>query len=154
MSCNLVIAGPSIDSIFAAIKKAIREEARTSATQLAMDQRKNVAQRTARGIGEFDGTMLTLSDPYARRKAKLGKQSFRDLRLSGDMIRDMQANGATKTGEAWLSTVTFKTARSQLIAQYNQRRSPWFGVSPNDKTKLMRWMNDNFGARLAKRIGK
>lgn len=151
MRADIVVKGDSISGIFGAIKKAIEKECRTTATKMSKEQRKNISQRTLRGEG-LDGPMPALTNPYQRAKRKQGKRTIRNLRLSGEMIGDMQANRSQKQGSAWIATIDFKTGRSAQIAAYNQRRSPWFGFSDGDTDRLVQWAESNFFKNLLKRL--
>lgn len=124
-------------SVFDRLARIIREEGRKSTTELAKQQVKNQKKRAAQTLGLNDSPMPSLSEPYRQRKQRQGRRPVRDLRLSGQLLKDLHAGPARKKGKGWVATISFRTARSTQIAVYNQARSPWFGVSPKDKQALL-----------------
>ena len=134
--------------IFAALAEAIHLEARTTASAMAKQQVKNIKTRTQWAAGADDAPMPGLTSGYA--KYKRGA-AIRNLRQSGQMMRDIKAEGAKRSSSGWEAFVAFSSSRSARIAAFNQARYAWFAFSPNDTQMLLRLMT-GFGARVGARL--
>jgi len=135
-------------SVFKRLADAVQAEARVTVTAMATQQVKNIKQRTQWTAGADDSPMPALSSSYAKRKRG---RKIRNLRQSGQMMRDLKAFVAKKSGAGWEGWVQFKDQRSARIAAWNQARAKWFAFSPNDTRVLMRKM-EGFAARVKARL--
>jgi hypothetical protein len=137
--------------------------------------------RVRKGIGSDDAPMKPLKQTlalrkkgnvimwtgtrdswYAKRKAKAGLQPFRDLwgfgEDGGHMLDDVRPTRADEHGV----TIDITRQKSRDKAKGNERRSPWWGLSPRDTaatilagTRILEENLDNvavsFGARITRR---
>lgn len=89
-------------------------------------------ERLDSGLNRYDQPMEPLTKAYARRKQRRGAKPVRDLKLTGQLrnateveASENQAAIAVRTG-----------GREWLKGHFNQLRSQWFGLSPNDAGKV------------------
>jgi len=143
MKISLKVSGNPFDQI----RKAIDQIAKATLTELSQFQEANLKARTMAALGLLDAPMLPLSREYQRRKSHLGRRPIRDLRLTGAMMGDLKGYAAHQQGRTWLAQVRFRSERSATIAEYNQRRVKWFGISPED-LRVLQAVLARFGERL------
>jgi hypothetical protein len=128
-----------------------------------------IKERVARGIGSDDAPMKPLSGwrptrrkngvtlweggwrGYKGQKVKEGGKPFRDLTLTGKMLRDFTLRYA----DANQARMDITTRDGRIKARANERRSPWFGFSRADERKIYAKASEyfkgsvaNFGIRL------
>lgn len=120
--------------IAAAIKNRIELAQARMIAELAQTQILSMRRRIARGIGVLDAPMPPYPKGYAAKKAASGRQSsVRDLMWSGRMLASM----VVRVEGTHRARISFSDAKSVEKARKNQRRSPWFGVSPSDRARLI-----------------
>jgi len=97
----------------------------------------NLHQRAQKGVGVLDQKMPAYNKGYQRRKAKSGRSTqVRNLTLSGRMLGGLVVSVARRGPIGARATIAFTDTHSRDKARWNQRISPWFGVSPRDRATL------------------
>lgn len=137
--------------------------------------------RVRRGIGSDDAPMPRLKERtvtrwkdgvvvfekrdswYEKRKARMGLQPIRDLwgfgKTGGHMLDDVRPSRADERSV----TIDITRGTSRMKARANEKRAPWWGLSPRDTALTMaagaRIFEENldniavsFGARPTRRI--
>ncbi len=101
-----------------------------------------IQKRLKRAEGVRDNTMKPLGNRYAQKKGGIGQPPIRNLMFSGAM------QGAMDIVSAETNKVTIGfTRRTELVkAEANQRRDPWYGLSPNDQQLV-----EQFATRLIRK---
>ena len=93
--------------------------------------------RLDNGVGLEDKKMKAYSPEYAEQRQARGERiDVRNLVQTGRMRGAMALQGVEKTATGAIATVGFSDARARMLAFYNQQRTPFFGVSGEDATKL------------------
>lgn len=107
------------------------------AQSLGNAQVANNQLRLDNGMGLDDKKMKPYSPEYAEKRRERGERTdVRNLVQSGRMRGAMAMQGVEKTATGAIATIGFSDARARLLAFYNQQRTPFFGVSDEDATKL------------------
>lgn len=91
-----------------------------------------IKPRIRQGHTVYDSPAEPLSESYARRKKRLGKQAVRDWTLTGRTLRSLKVLTASPNR----SVLGFTDEETNKRAFINNRRDRQFGVSPSDKSKL------------------
>lgn len=123
------------DQLEADLTKVARQVVAEMATsQIVLTQR-----RVENGLGVLDTPMPAYSAAYARQKAKTGRSADeRNLTYTGAMLRAIVLERIERSERGFVAVLGFATAEQAQIAKYNQERSAWFGVSPQDAITLNR----------------
>ncbi len=86
----------------------------------------SVFQRLSKALGPTDAPAKPLTKGYAIFKSKQRKGNRRDLKLTGDMLRNLTLRTVTDT-----SAKAALTSRKQKVkGQANTKRQPWLVFSP------------------------
>ena len=98
-----------------------------------------IKARVARGLGSVDSPMPALRGGkggrmsyYARIKARAGRASFRDLRLTGRMLDAFSVRYA----DAKKVRMDISTKHGRIAGRANERRAPWFNFSRADERSI------------------
>lgn len=81
----------------------------------------------------FDRPAPPLKEKYSRRKQRRGAKPIRDLKLTGRLRAAIEA---TNVVENHCSIEVRGGSLEWRKAYFNQRRDPWFGLSPTDADRL------------------
>jgi len=127
----------------------------------------SIQARVSRGIGSQDQPMPPLTPRYRAWKTKIGGSGLRDLRGPGALTYKVQRKGKTAVrhiGKAasshMLDNITVREATesrvriditdtfSRIKARANERRAPWFGLSPSDIRNVYAAARQIFGPTL------
>jgi hypothetical protein len=91
-----------------------------------------------------DGTATWINKGYAMQKARKGRGRFRNLRFTGDMLRNLS-----------LRTVSDDRARAGMTSQKqrdkgqaNQKIEPWLVFSPQNRQAVMAKAREIFAAKI------
>lgn len=110
-----------------------------AARELGEAQVANMQIRLTRGLGVDDAPMAPYSKAYAQKRERIGMESrFRTLNFTGSMQRSIHIQHVQQQGSEIVVKVGFTNPKDQEKATYNQQRTPWFGVSPQDEATLRR----------------
>lgn len=122
-----------------------------AAREMGEAQIANIQIRLTKGIGLDDAPMAPYSPAYAKKRERIGMESqIRTLNFTGSMQRSLSIRSAQKIGSEIVVEVGFANPSDQEKAAYNQQRTPWFGVSPQDEAALRRVVE----LRLAEIFGR
>jgi len=102
-------------------------------TELARVLANSIRDRIRRGHDVNDQPAPPLSQKYARRKIRLGRQPIRDWTLTGTTMR---ALGPVTMSDGRFA-VGFNDARAAKIAALNNSRSQQFGMSPANRRDFL-----------------
>ena len=87
----------------------------------------------SKGQGSSGKSLKRYTKDYASRRASTGRQSkFRDLTYSGNMFQSLTAE---KIGNNQVK-MFFGSATEKAKAFYNEEKTPFFSLSPNEKDIL------------------
>ncbi len=122
--------------------KRLSEEAMLSieeaAQEMAEYQIANVQLRAASGVGSDDRPMKPYSRGYAKKRADSGRDaSKRTLNWSGRMLRSVSLLSISTVGQQIIARLGLSGFEAQK-AEWNEAISPWFQLSPGDRTILLR----------------
>ena len=107
----------------------------------------SVFQRLSQARGPTDAPAKPLTKGYAIRKSRMHKGNRRDLKLTGDMLRNLALRTVNDN-----SAKAALTSRKQKIKGWaNTRRQPWLVFSPVNKAAVIRKAQAVFNER-AKRL--
>lgn len=84
------------------------------------------------GLNRYDQPMEPLTKAYARRKQRQGAKPIRDLKLTGQLRNATEVEAAPNQA----AIAVRPGGREWLKGHFNQLRSQWFGLSPNDAGKV------------------
>jgi hypothetical protein len=115
------------------LEEQLDEIAAETVAELANAQIANIRLRVQQGIGLNDAPMKPYSESYARKKGV--KKNPRTLLNTGAMLRGLLLERVFKRGDTWVALISI-TENQKTKALANQQRTPWFGISPNDRKKL------------------
>lgn len=111
--------------------------AKQLATELAQAQLVNIRLRADQGVGLDDKRMPGYAERTKKSRQRRGRQTgTRNLQDTGSMMRAMQVESAVEVDGGYEATINFATRKDAEKAAYQQERTPWFGVSPNDEALL------------------
>lgn len=113
-------------------KRQLKEEGERVIAAAAQTSIVLVQERTLKGVGLNDQQMPPLSPSYAKKEGK----TVRNLRKTGTMMRDIHVESVSFRAGKWKAKVSFATGWGKRLAEENQARAAWFGLSPGDKKKL------------------
>lgn len=85
-------------------------------------------ERIANGLNVEDQPARALSAAYAKEKARRGKQTIRDLNLTGALIGSMAVTDVTPGSAA----IDFASDEQERVAYINEAIEPMIGLSPGD----------------------
>lgn len=97
-----------------------------------------------RGLGVDDAPMAPYSPRYGAMKRRMTGHGRVDLTMTGDMrrsLRTVAAQNRTAIGRfasGWTVTISLRAPGVPDYAVYTNRRRPWFGLSPSDRSTLAR----------------
>lgn len=116
---------------------------RTEMIKIAAKAIQTIQNRLAKALGINDRKMKKLSPAYAKKKASIGQPAVRNLMFSGAM------QGAMGVVEASTNRAVIGfTRRSETAkAEWNQKRSPWYGISRRDEEMIMQFADRVFKNR-------
>ena len=107
----------------------------------------SVFQRLSQARGPTDAPAKPLTKGYAIRKSRMHKGNRRDLKLTGDMLRNLALRTVNDN-----SAKAALTSRKQKIKGWaNTKRQPWLVFSPANKAAVIRKAQAVFNER-AKRL--
>ena len=96
------------------------------------------------GLGSDDAFMPRYTPAYAKRRGQHGRQSeYRDLTMSGDMLKAIHVFGVTRH----VVSIGITDPRNQVKAAAQQQRHPFLGIAASDWPMLSARITD----RLEKR---
>lgn len=122
-----------------------------AAIEMGQAQIANIQLRLTRGLGVDDAPMKMYSKKYAAHRERSGRESqIRTLNFTGSMQRSLAIKEVSKNGQEIVVKVGFSNPQDEAKAAYNQQRTPWFGVSPQDEAALRRVVE----LRLAEIFGR
>jgi hypothetical protein len=104
-----------------------------------------IRTRVSRGIGSDDAPMPGLKKGYAIRKTKAGKGNRRNLEFTGDMLNNISVRSVSATQ----ARIDITSPKQRIKARANERRAPWWGLSPRDAAQLTTAARGFFGAQVA-----
>jgi hypothetical protein len=93
----------------------------------------SVFQRLSKALGPKDSPAKPLGKGYAIFKTRKGKGNRRDLKLTGDMLRNLSLRTVSET-----SAKAALTSRKQKVKGWaNTKREPWLLFSPANRKAVM-----------------
>lgn len=115
------------------LKRNVRQQVSNVLHDIALEARRLNLLRLSRGVG-LHGVMPSYSHSYKKIRAQSGRQSrVRDLDLTGEMIRSFQV---VKVHDLRYE-LRFRSNYQRLKAKHNQFRSPWLGLTTQEKLQLI-----------------
>lgn len=90
-------------------------------------------ERDAQAIDVLDQPAKPLQPKYAERKAKKGRASVRDLRLTGNLLGSIHV----VESDATHAKVKVEGSTPYRKGIFNQHIDPWFGLSHHDDQRVM-----------------
>ncbi len=94
-------------------------------------------KRLDEGVGLDDKPMKLYSKKYADQRQERGERvDVRNLTQTGRMRGALAVQSVEKTETGAIAELGFTDARARELAFYNQKRTPFFGVSEEDGKKL------------------
>lgn len=122
-----------------------------AAREMGEAQIANIQLRLTKGLGVDDAPMAPYSKEYAKKRERIGMESqLRTLNFTGSMQRSLTLKDVRKEGDDIAVKVGFTNPKDEEKAAFNQQRTPWFGVSPQDEATLRRVVE----LRLAEIFGR
>lgn len=98
-----------------------------------------IVARTQAGRTITGGAMAKYSDGYREYKTKMGRRGTPDLTFTGNMLKSIHSS-VTVSGN--IITGFIKLLPSQALkAFYNQKLRPFFGLSKEQKQRIVKGLN-------------
>lgn len=111
----------------------------TVAQEQAEDALALINQRVQRGIGVNDIPMKPYSPAYKKKREESGRAvAVRNLTWTGEMLKSMYVKQVVANLQEVKVDIGFTNQDAAAKAAYNQQRTPWFGISPQDEATLRR----------------
>ena len=116
----------ALDALFDTIEVA----AQSVETVAATTQLSSMMKRIKHGVGSNDRPMRKYSKSTRQRKAKEGKRyNVRTLQETGRMLKSFVVDSGNHS-------ILLSNSREAKKAYYNEKRSPFLGLSPQDMKQL------------------
>ena len=101
-----------------------------------------IRDRVARGLGSDDAPMKSLNRVYAKVKGYRGLPQTRNLMGTGTDGGHMLDNISVRSAERNLVRIDITSRSARIKAAANEKRSPWYGWSPNDAALILDVMQE------------
>lgn len=133
--------------IYVANTSAGRTKSALGGRQVLTPKDRSAIRTAGRGglMGKTRGGKTTRFANYAAYKRALGKSGSRDLELSGQMLGSIGIVRQTPGNVV----IGFLRESEHLKAKGNQRRDPWFALSPKDQAAVARRAAEILTPRIA-----
>ena len=124
------------------LKKITDQMAIDLQTEL-LDAATEIRVRTAGGRGIEGGGFKAYEESTKRAKLGKGNKGSRqitpvNLTQSGDMLESASLVKITKTNNQLIGTIGFTNSEDAKKGKWNQEKRPWFGLSNQQKTRIIR----------------
>lgn len=126
---------PRPERLLAQKKKKLAPAAASLAANLVVAIRK----RAQEGRDIYDRPMPPYSPSYAAYRRSKGRQSERrDLTFTGRMLGDLHVLSVQPNAKGYEIRIGFASGRGRELAAKHQRIARWFGLSPRDRSTVLK----------------